>query len=137
MRTKQIMSRKNTKEPKRRILLALAVLGAAVLIIMSQVVKNRGGLNVKCSVDYPVSERIVSYRQDDERWKDIHLGDSKYTMESSGCITTCIETAFSEQKSQPNPEQLVALIDAYRLRKTLAQCARVFLHLLQYPYISR
>ena len=99
------------KKGKRKIVSVLLILAAALtVIILSQVVKNRGGLNVKCSVDYPVSDRIVSYRQDDERWKNLHLGNSKYTMESSGCITTCIATAFSEQKSQLTPDQLVALL---------------------------
>lgn len=96
---------------KRKILLVFITLIALLgIIAMSQVVKNRGGVNVKCSVEHPVSDKIVSYRQDDESWKDIHLGDSKYTMESSGCITTCIATAVSETDRALTPAELVNLL---------------------------
>ena len=77
----------------KKVLLIIAIIG---LVIFSQLYKNRGGVNVKCQSDYMVKEGLVSYRQDDPEWKDLYLGDSKYTMKSSGCITTSIATAISE-----------------------------------------
>ena len=32
----------------------------------------------------------VAFFQQDERWKDDNLGDSKYKMGDSGCLTTCL-----------------------------------------------
>ncbi len=88
------------------------VVGLCLILFLSQVYKNRGGVNVQCKVDYPVSEGITGYRQDDQRWKDYSLGTSKYTMQSSGCITTCIATAISESSGAMNPGELVNLLSA-------------------------
>ena len=79
-------------------------------VILSQIVKNRGGVNVYSTEDYPVSEAIVYYRQDADSWKDINLGNSKYTMESSGCITACIASAISESDNPMDPGELVTLL---------------------------
>ena len=79
-------------------------------VILSQVVKNRGGVNIQSTDDYPVSDGIVYYRQDDNSWKDINLGNSKYTMESSGCITVCIASAISESDNPMDPGELVTLL---------------------------
>lgn len=95
---------KNKKKPIITIIIGILCLTA--IIVGTQVYKNRGGVNVKCSKDYPVSEGLVSYRQDDAAWKDIHLGDSEYTMGSSGCITTCIATAISETEGAMDPGEL-------------------------------
>lgn len=42
-------------------------------------------------------EDPVLYHQRDERWSKDKLGDSSYTMGSSGCLTTCIASALSTQ----------------------------------------
>ena len=79
-------------------------------VILSQIVKNRGGVNVHSTEDYPVSEAIVYYRQDADSWKDINLGNSKFTMESSGCIKACIASAISESDNPLDPGELVTLL---------------------------
>ena len=95
---------------KKKKYLILVIASLALLIIASQMVKNRGGINIKCTEEYPVSTGIVRYRQDDSRWKDTNLGKSKYTMESSGCVTTCIASAISESRKPLNPGELVMLL---------------------------
>lgn len=92
------------------IAIALGILCIAAFVAATQFVKNRGGVNVKCNKDFPVSEGLISYRQDDAAWKDSYLGDSEYTMESSGCITTCIATAISETEGAMDPGELVTLL---------------------------
>ena len=37
---------------------------------------------------------IAFFRQDDEKWAAEKLGDSRYTMESSGCLVCCITSAL-------------------------------------------
>lgn len=57
----------------------------------------RGGVQVKAPQDgdiLPGAEAVL-YRQDDERWGDDRLGNSKYTMASSGCLVSCIASALS------------------------------------------
>ena len=96
-----------TNKTKKVLLIIAIIIG---VVILSQLYKNRGGVNVKCQSDYMVKEGLVSYRQDNPEWKDLHLGDSKYTMESSGCITTSIATAISESENPLDPGQLVTLL---------------------------
>ncbi len=92
----------------KRVLIIIVVI--AIVVISSQIIKNRGGVNVKCQVDYPLTEGLSYYRQDDDDWKSLNLGNSEYTMESSGCITTCIATAISGNEDSLNPGQLVTLL---------------------------
>lgn len=99
---------KNKK--KLIITIIIGILCLTAIVVGTQVYKNRNGINVKCEKDHPVSEGLVSYRQDDPTWKDIHLGDSEYTMGSSGCITTCIATAISETEGAMDPGQLAVLL---------------------------
>lgn len=90
----------------------LSIVAAALIcaVLLSQVVKNRGGVNVQSTGDYPVPGGIEYYRQDDDSWKDINLGNSKYTMGSSGCITACIASAISESDNPMDPGELVTLL---------------------------
>lgn len=41
---------------------------------------------------------VVLYRQDDERWGENRLGDSEYTLRSSGCLVSCIASALSMER---------------------------------------
>ena len=98
----------NSKIRKRVIVAIICIVG---IIIAFQCYKNRNGINIKCNSDYPVSANLVGYRQDDDRWKNYTLGDSKYDMGSSGCITTCISSAISETGNPLDPEELVLLLN--------------------------
>lgn len=46
--------------------------------------------------EHPLGEHII-YNQKDKEWSDDKLGDSVYTMGSSGCLTSCIAAALSTQ----------------------------------------
>ena len=52
----------------------------------------------------------MSFRQDDDRWKEDTIGGSKYTMESSGCVITDIATAISGSEMAMNPGELNAFL---------------------------
>ncbi len=86
-------------------LFAFTVLGLAW-----QYMKNRGGVEVRCDSTYPVNEKLKAYRQDDDRWKDDKLGESKFDMESSGCIITSIATAISASDNALAPGELNQLL---------------------------
>lgn len=62
----------------------------------------RGGVQVKAPQDgdIPPGAEAVLYRQDDERWRDDRLGNSKYTMSSSGCLVSCIASALSMESGE-------------------------------------
>ena len=55
----------------------------------------RGGVKMVPDRDYPIGENLPLYRQDEPEWAADYLGDSAYTMESSGCLVTCIAAAIS------------------------------------------
>ena len=96
----------------KRITILFGIVAVFGTIWMSQLIKNRGGVDVLHVDHYDIPKSLVSYRQDDDRWKDYKLGDSKYTMKSSGCITTCISSAISESDNPLNPGELVKLLSS-------------------------
>lgn len=51
----------------------------------------RGSVKVKPIRNTPAPE-VICYRQDDPRWAGDFLGSSTFTMQSSGCLTTCISS---------------------------------------------
>lgn len=55
--------------------------------------------------------RVYHFQQGDEEWATDKLGDSKYTMESSGCLVTCIASAISSEMTDGKitPGELNAL----------------------------
>ena len=105
--------REKTSIRRIKILVGIVVIVVIFVIIwISQLIKNRGGVEILPVDNYDIPPNLVSYRQDDERWKEYKLGDSKYTMKSSGCITTCISSAISESDNPLNPEELVKLLSS-------------------------
>lgn len=55
----------------------------------------RGSVKVYSDRDIAASEDYVLYRQDNDLWAEDHLGGSLFTMESSGCLVTCIASAMN------------------------------------------
>lgn len=49
---------------------------------------------------------VTQYRQDDPEWSSDKLGKSSYTMESSGCLVSCIAAAVSMSGGKENPGTL-------------------------------
>lgn len=86
--------RKNNRTGNRGLffIAGLLLVGAGVLCF-----RLRGGVQVKAPRDreYLPEKEVALYRQDDERWGEDRLGDSKYTMRSSGCLVSCIASALS------------------------------------------
>ena len=67
------------------------------------------GVKVSPSMEYPVKESTVMYRQDDEKWAKDTLGESSYHMKGSGCLVSCIAAAVSNEGETITPGELNAL----------------------------
>ena len=83
------------------ILLCLSFIVAAFISI-----RFRGSAPVHAKEDILPEGKIVFYRQDDERWVQETLGNSKYTMEKSGCLVCCIASALSMTDKEKTPQTL-------------------------------
>lgn len=95
---------------KGKMLIALPILLVLGAFIYLSVRHFYGGIQLECSIYEPVSDGIVLYRQDDEDWAEETIGDSKYTLESSGCVITCIATAISETECAKTPSELASYL---------------------------
>lgn len=71
-------------------LLGIVIVAAGFLFF-----RLRGGVIVKPDQAKVSSGEVIAYRQDDETWATDLLGDSQFTMKSSGCLVTCISSAVS------------------------------------------
>lgn len=69
-------------------------------------IRVRNGTQVRATVDYAMSEKVVLYRQDDEKWADDKLGNSTYSMAGSGCLVCCIASAISDAENMITPGEL-------------------------------
>ena len=58
-------------------------------------VRLRGSVKVYPDRDIVVSEDYILYRQDNDLWAGDYLGESTFTMKSSGCLVTCIASAMN------------------------------------------
>lgn len=92
---------------KRRKMTALLVILCVFLAIGGGLfIRIHNGTKIKPSVSHEVSNEICLYRQDDEAWAADYLGDSSYTMKSSGCLVTCIAAAISDSEDDMTPKEL-------------------------------
>jgi len=82
-----------------RILLICAILclGAGLVWKLGGWGKGGRGTFLQPCGDYPAGA-VIPYCQRDEAWEDDKLGDSIYTMGSSGCLTCCIASALSTRQ---------------------------------------
>ncbi len=82
--------------------LALVLASAAFLAL-----RFRGSVTVHAGEEIGPGAEIAFFRQDDERWAQERLGDSAYTMKSSGCLVCCITSALvMGQKTQETPYEI-------------------------------
>lgn len=73
----------------------------------------RGSTRIKSTVDIVPDTDIVCYRQDDPRWADESLGNSAYTLKSSGCLVSCIASALTmESDMEETPSTLNARLSS-------------------------
>lgn len=89
---------------------ACIILSAGAFIFL----RLRGGIYIKSAVDIVPDKDVIYYRQDDPEWADELLGDSKYTLKSSGCLVSCIASSFAmEQGAKTTPSTLNALLSSH------------------------
>lgn len=104
--------RNNNFKSKNKILITILI----ILLIITGIIGgiylflHRGGTKVTCDIDYPVDSELVAYRQDDLEWAKDMIGDSKFDMESSGCVISSIATALSKSNKALNPGELNAMM---------------------------
>lgn len=72
------------------VILCIVLMAAGLLAI-----RLRHGVKIRAEEEHPLAGQVFSYRQDDEAWAKDSLGNSSYTMKSSGCLVTCIASAVS------------------------------------------
>lgn len=93
--------RDNFEKSSQRRFSALYAIPIVCCLLLAGIVficfRLRGGVQVKAPQDGDIlsGAEAVLYRQDDERWGKERLGDSEYTMASSGCLVSCIASALS------------------------------------------
>lgn len=89
------------------------ILASVAIVILFLIclffIRIRNGIQVNPTVNHVVSEQVVLYRQDDEKWADDKLGDSVYSMAGSGCLVSCIASAISNVENRITPGELNAL----------------------------
>lgn len=92
---------------KRRITIAICLAGILAAVIVLTGLRLRHGVTVRTGVADIVPQEVTIYRQDDERWAQDRLGDSSFTMKSSGCLVSCIAAAVSmESRQEVTPGEL-------------------------------
>ena len=74
--------------------------------------RHRGSVKLSTDNEYTVKDERPIYRQDDPEWAEDKLGDSVFTMESSGCLVTCIASAVSGSGEQVTPGELNRMFSA-------------------------
>ncbi len=71
------------------------MLGGCAIVMGFVLMRLRGSVTVKPGRLQLTVGEVAACRQDDEIWAEDTLGDSGYTMRSSGCLVTCIASAVS------------------------------------------
>ncbi len=109
------------------------VFGLIILILAGIALitfRFRGSKVIYAAENVLPDKEVVFYRQNDARWSEEKLGDSSYTLKSSGCLVCCIASAISmmddkeetpltlnEQFSEENVYDMEGNISWDRLRK--------------------
>lgn len=98
----------------KKIGMAIGLFVIGIICIVSALAFWRlwGGVRIKPAEDFVTNDQVICYRQDDEAWAKDFLGDSAYTMKSSGCLVTCIASAVSAGGESVTPGELNALLSA-------------------------
>lgn len=94
---------------------SLKVFGICTIVIIGILIAlyirhNKGGTVIHCTSEYAVNKSLIAYRQDDKAWKDSKLGNSFYTLGSSGCVVTSITSALSVSPLQMTPKEFNRLL---------------------------
>lgn len=95
--------------------LTIIIISACIILSVIALVflRFRGSIRIKPTFDIVPDTDIVYYRQDDSSWADEYLGDSKYTLSSSGCLVSCIACALTmEYNTEETPSTLNARLSS-------------------------
>lgn len=93
------------KQMKKVLLYSL--LGGFIIVMGFFAMRLRGSVVVKSGKMQWGAGEVAAYRQDDEIWAGDTLGNSRFTMRSSGCLVTCIASAVSmETGNEVTPGEL-------------------------------
>ncbi len=83
---------------------------AAIIITLAALFlgfRLRSSVTIRANQTELPPHDVTAYRQDDAQWADDTLGDSSFTMESSGCLVSCIASAVSmESGDEVTPGEL-------------------------------
>lgn len=74
--------------------------GILVIMVGCVYLRLRGSTIVKPRQKELDAGQITIYQQNHEKWADNTLGDSSFTMQSSGCLVTCIASAISSETGE-------------------------------------
>ena len=85
------------------IIVFIMMVAAAVFLLFY---RSRGSVRLIPEKEYEVNDLITSYDQREPEWKDEKLGNSSYTIGSSGCVLTCITSAISDTEVKTTPKEL-------------------------------
>ena len=85
----------NKKSNRVIIIMSCLLLGIVTAAAGFLFLRLRGSVVVRPDQVEMFSREVVAYRQDDDAWAADGLGSSRFTMQSSGCLVTCIASAVS------------------------------------------
>lgn len=84
---------------------AILVLSAAALLVWRHRGGGGEGTTIQSTKVHPLPEAVY-YLQKDEEWAADPLGESRFTMGSSGCLVTCLATLFDLYGESVTPGEL-------------------------------
>lgn len=84
---------------------AILVLAAAALLVWRHRGEGGEGTTIQSTKAHPLPEAVY-YLQKDEEWAADPLGESRFTMGSSGCLVTCLATLFDLYGESVTPGEL-------------------------------
>ncbi|MDE7479472.1 MAG: C39 family peptidase [Lachnospiraceae bacterium] len=92
------------------------VIGVLLILLLMLALRLRGSVVVRPNKNALILGEVAAYRQDDDAWAKARLGDSRFTMKSSGCLVTCIASAVStETGSEITPGELNEIFSENRV----------------------
>lgn len=86
---------RNIKPKRVKTVLFCFLLGIGIFAAGFFLLRLRGSVVVRPGEAELKVGQVAACRQDDEIWAQDTLGDSEFTMKSSGCLVTCISSAVS------------------------------------------
>lgn len=83
------------------------ILAASLSLFLYKKAGNGGNKGIVLEIEETIEPPALTYYlQRDERWKDDRLGDSSFTMGSSGCLVTCLASIFNLYGREVTPGEL-------------------------------